>query len=106
MALHVGIGHAERVNANLYAGLPEHQSTGHKLENLINAVVGHCVAADGNTGTVDHQVLTFITVCAVIGIRETNVNRFIKATIWFQLSTLNAVKPFRTFEITLTLLRT
>ncbi len=105
MTLHVGVGHTERINADLHTGLPKHQRAGDKLENLINAVIGHRVAADGNAGTVNHQVFTFITVCAVVGVRETNVNRFVEAAIRFQLSTLYAVKPFRTFEITLTLFR-
>lgn len=71
----------EWVNANLCIGLPERQSTGHELESLINATAGRCVTADGNIGTVDRQVFTFIVMCAVVDIRETNVNHFIETAI-------------------------
>ncbi len=67
MALHIGVGHAERVD-QLHARLTKHQRTSNELEDLINTLIGHCVAADGNTIAVDHQVFPFITMRTVIGI--------------------------------------
>ena len=37
-------------------------------KNLINAGIGHRVAADGYAGTVNHQVFTFITMGAIVGV--------------------------------------
>ncbi|CST02631.1 Uncharacterised protein [Shigella sonnei] len=83
MALHIGVGHAERVNTHLHARLTKHQRTSNELEDLINTLIGHCVAADGNTIAVDHQVFPFITMRTVIGIGETNINRFVVTAVWF-----------------------
>ena len=83
MALHIGVGHAERVNTHLHARLTKHQRTSNELEYLINTLIGHCVAADGNTIAVDHQVFPFITMRTVIGIGETNINRFVVTAVWF-----------------------
>lgn len=83
MTLHIGVGHAERIDAYLHGRLAKHQRTGHKLEDLVNAAVGHGIAAYRNTGTVDHQILTIITMRTVIGIREADVDRFIEAAVGF-----------------------
>ena len=83
MSRHVGVGHAERVDADLHAWLAKYQRAGDKLEDLVNAGIGHRVAADGNAGAVDHQVFTFIAVRAIVGIREADIDRFIKAAVWF-----------------------
>jgi hypothetical protein len=48
MSRHVGVGHAERVDADLHAWLAKYQRAGDKLEDLVNAGIGHRVAADGN----------------------------------------------------------
>ena len=83
MSRHVGVGHAERVDADLHAWLAKYQRAGDKLEDLVNAGIGHRVAADGNAGAVDHQVFTFIAVRAIVGIWEADIDRFIKAAVWF-----------------------
>jgi len=81
MALHIRVGHAERIDADLHIRLTKHQRAGNELENLVNALVGHGIAAYRHTGTVNHQIFTFIAVSTVIGIRETDINRFIKAAV-------------------------
>ncbi len=83
MALHIGVGHAERVNTHLHARLTKYQRTSNELENLINTLIGHRVAADGNTIAVNHQVFPFVTMRAVIGIRETNIDCFVVTAVWF-----------------------
>ncbi len=83
MALHIGVGHAEWVNTHLHARLTKHQRTSNELEDLINTLIGHRVAADGNTIAVDHQIFPFITMRTVIGIGETNINRFVVTAVWF-----------------------
>lgn len=106
MALHVGIGHAEGINTDLNTRLPKDQRASDKLENLIDAAVGHGVAADGDAGTVNHQIFAFVTVRAVIGVRETNIDGFIKAAIGFELTALDVIKTFRTFKVPTALFRT
>ena len=101
MALHVGIRHTEWIDADLHARLPEDQGCSDKLEDFVNTGVGHGVAANRNAGTVNHQIFPFIAVRAVIGVRETDINRFIEAAIGFQLAALYRIKPFRTFKIAL-----
>ena len=103
MTRHVGVRHAERIDADLYVRLPKDQRARHELENLINAGVGHRITADRHAGAVDHQIFTFITVCTVIGIREADINGFIEAAVRLELAALNVVEPFRTFEVALTL---
>ncbi|VDH23286.1 Uncharacterised protein [Escherichia coli] len=39
MALHIGVGHAERVNTHLHARLTKHQRTSNELEYLINTLI-------------------------------------------------------------------
>lgn len=105
MTLHIGVGHPERINTHLHARLTKDQRGGDKLENLINAAVGHGIAADGNTGAVNHQIFTIIAMRAIVGIGKTNVDGLIKTAVWLELIALNAVKPFRTFKIALTAFR-
>ena len=45
MPRHIGIGHAERIDAHLNLRLAEDQRGGDILENLINPGIGHGVAA-------------------------------------------------------------
>ena len=54
----------------------------------------------------DHQVFPFITMGAIVGVREADVNGFIEAAVGFELAAGDAIEPFRTLEITLTLFRT
>ena len=82
--------------------LAKDQCARDKLENLINAGIGHRVTADGHTGTVDHQIFTFVTVRTVKGIREADINRFIETAIGQNSvrAISKARKGFTTFSVT------
>ena len=68
MALHIGVGHAGTGKYSLARSADQNQRTSNELEDLINTLIGHRVAADGNTIAVDHQVFPFITMRTVIGV--------------------------------------
>ena len=73
--------------------------------NFLDVTVGHRVAPYGDAIPVHHQGASSAAVCAIVGVRISQVEREMELAGWIQLRRPDRIKPFRTLSIPFAKLR-
>ena len=77
----------------LYGGIGE-------CINFIDSSIGHGIAANGYAFAVDHEIVTGISMGAIIGVGIPHIEAEMIAGVWIKPACIDEVKPLRGLMIT------